>query len=213
MDYRPVRREIFAGRLVEAMVRRGESCATVGAAVGLSAGTISRYCNNLIAKPKTPVVGMIATYLRVPASWLMGYDSPVDGIEAKDVLMVEPRNVPMLGQVAAGAPIYADQQIDCFFQAGAEKADFCLKVKGDSMIGARINDGDIVFIHAQPDVDDGEIAVVLIDDEATLKRVYKMGDRVILRAENPAYPPIELDRRDGKVVRILGKAIAFQGKL
>ena len=209
METRPVKRDIFALRLCEAMARRGESCTSVGAAVGLTAGTISRYCNNLIAKPKAGVVRMIAEYLHAPESWLMGYDTPIDGINAKDVMMVEPRNVPMLGQVAAGAPILADQQIDAYFQADSERADFCLKVKGDSMIGARINDGDIVFIHAQPDVADGEIAVVLVDDEATLKRVYKMGDRVVLRAENPAYPPIELDRRAGKIVRILGKAIAF----
>jgi transcriptional regulator with XRE-family HTH domain len=90
METRPVKRDIFALRLCEAMARRGESCTSVGAAVGLTAGTISRYCNNLIAKPKAGVVRMIAEYLHAPESWLMGYDTPIDGINAKDV-MIEAR--------------------------------------------------------------------------------------------------------------------------
>ncbi len=211
MEKRPVIPEIFAKRLSQMIAERGESCHSVAAAVHLSAGTISRYCNNLIDKPKTAVVRMLAEHLRVDPTWLMGYDAP--HTQAPDLMPVEARRVPMLGQVAAGHPIYADEQHDCYVEANADRADFCLKVKGDSMIGARIYDGDTVFIHAQPDVEDGEIAVVLIDDEATLKRVYKMGDRIILRAENPAYPPMEFCKSDGKVLRILGKAIAFQSKL
>ena len=213
MDNRPVRSDIFAQRLTKLIAERGTSCHAVGRAVNLSGGTISRYCNNMINKPKTAVVRMIADHFRVPVEWLMGYDAPQARSLADGVMPVERRRIPLLGQVAAGQPIYTDEQHDCFVEVGADRADFCLRVKGDSMIGARIYNGDIVFIRAQPDVDDGEIAVVLIDDEATLKRVYKLGDRVILRAENPAYPPMEFRKRDGKVVRILGKAIAFQGKL
>ncbi len=211
MEKRPVIPEIFAKRLSQMIAERGESCHSVAAAVHMSAGTISRYCNKLIDKPKTAVVWMLAEYLRVDPTWLMGYDAPYT--QAADLMPVEARRVPMLGQIAAGRPIYADEQHDCYVEANADRADFCLKVKGDSMIGARIYDGDTVFIHAQPDVEDGEIAVVLIDDEATLKRVYKMGDRIILRAENPAYPPMEFCKSDGKVLRILGKAVAFQSKL
>lgn len=213
MELKPVIPEIFAKRLTQTMAERGLSCHAIGRAVHLSAGTISRYCNNLIDKPKTAVVLMLADFLKVAPEWLMGYESPLESINIAGLQQVEQRLVPMLGNIAAGTPIYADQQHDCYVETGAQKADFCLKVKGDSMIGARIHDGDIVFIHAQPDVEDGEIAVVLVDDEATLKRVYKMGDRVVLRAENPAYPAMEFNRADGKVVRILGKAIAFQGKL
>ena len=213
MENKSVIPEIFAKRLTQLMAERGESCYSIADAVHLSAGTISRYSRNLIDKPKTAVVRMIAEYLRVSPLWLMGHDTPADAALAAGLMPVEAQRLPMLGQVAAGEPIYADEQHDCYVQAGAERADFCLRVKGDSMIGARIFDGDVVFIHAQPDVEDGEIAVVLIDDEATLKRVYKLGDRIILRAENPAYPPMEFCRTDGKTVRILGKAVAFQSKL
>ena len=72
------------------------------------------------------------------------------------------------------------------------------------MIGAEISDGDLVFIKKQSDVDDGEIAAVLIDDEATLKRVYKIADKVQLRADNPHYPPIDLDGTQSVI--ILGRA-------
>ena len=81
------------------------------------------------------------------------------------------------------------------------------------MIGARIYDGDIVFIRKQPDVLDGEIAAVLIEDEATLKRVYKMPNRIQLRAENPAYPPLNFEGIRCKEVHILGKAVAFQSAI
>lgn len=213
MEKRPVKPEEFAKRLTHLLAERGETCRSVADAVHLSAGTISRYCNNLIDKPKMAVVRMLAEYFGVAPEWLMGYETPEQQAHQAGLLPVERRRIPMLGQIAAGQPITADEEHDCYVEADAERADFCLRVKGDSMIGARIYDGDIVFIHAQPDVDDGEIAVVLIDDEATLKRVYKMGDRIILRAENPAYPPMEFCKSDGKILRILGKAIAFQGKL
>ncbi len=213
MEKRPVKPEEFAKRLTNLLAQRGETCRSVADAVHLSAGTISRYCNNLIDKPKMAVVRMLAEYFGVAPEWLMGYETPEQQALHAGLMPVERRRIPMLGQIAAGQPITADEEHDCYVEADAERADFCLRVKGDSMIGARIYDGDIVFIHAQPDVEDGEIAVVLIDDEATLKRVYKLGDRVILRAENPAYPPMEFQKSDGKTLRILGKAIAFQGKL
>ena len=81
------------------------------------------------------------------------------------------------------------------------------------MIGARINDGDIVFIKKQPDVDNGEIAAVLIEDEATLKRVYKEKDSLILQAENPRYAPIVYTAESYAECRILGKAVAFQSDI
>ncbi len=213
MEKRPVIPEIFAKRLTQKIAERGESCHSVGAAVHLSAATISRYCNNLIDKPKTAVVRMLAEHLRVSPEWLMGYDRPEDRAQAAGLMPVEVKQRPVLGQIAAGRPIYAESPSDYYVEENDDRAVFSLKVKGDSMIGARIYDGDTVFIHAQPDVEDGEIAVVLIDDEATLKRVYKVDDRIILRAENPAYPPMEFSKADGKALRILGKAIAFQGKL
>ena len=89
-------------------------------------------------------------------------------------------------------------------------ADFCLKAKGDSMINARIFDGDIVFIRQQPTVNNGEIAAVIIDNEATLKRVYLYDNRLELRPENPTYPVLNYEGEQLDSIRIIGKAVAFQ---
>ena len=122
------------------------------------------------------------------------------------------KKIPLLGTIAAGEPILAEQNIEDYVDIeSAVQADFCLRVKGSSMINAGIQDGDIVFIRKQPDVEDGEIAAVLIDDEATLKRVFKFKGEVQLRAENPKFKPITLN--GDKNVLILGKATYKSSKL
>lgn len=89
-----------------------------------------------------------------------------------------------------------------------------IRVKGDSMINARIFDGDIVFIRRQPDVENGEIAAVQIDgNDATLKRVYKINGNVILRPENPIYSDMVFSKKDMKAVQILGKAVFFKSEV
>lgn len=102
-----------------------------------------------------------------------------------------------------------DTPFESYVELGSNvNADFALRAAGDSMVGAFIRDGDIVFIHRQPTVDDGEIAAVLIDGEATLKRVRHVSGQLLLLPENQAYTPIIASA--GQDVRILGKAIAFQ---
>lgn len=118
----------------------------------------------------------------------------------------------MLGEIACGEPIWAEEDKESYVMADCNiKADFCLKAKGDSMINARINHGDVVFIRQQSIVDNGEIAVVIIDNEATLKRVYfdRANGKLVLSAENPAYPPMVYTGEELNEIRILGKAIYF----
>jgi repressor LexA len=120
------------------------------------------------------------------------------------------KKIPLVGTIACGEPILADQNIEDYVLCPANiNADFSLRCKGDSMIGARIHDGDIVYIRQQPDVENGEIAAVLIEDEATLKRVYKKGSSVILQPENPAYEPLVFVREEINQIRVLGKAVCF----
>ena len=126
---------------------------------------------------------------------------------------IEKRKFPLLGNIACGEPIFANEDFEGYVEAGADiDADFCLRASGDSMIGARIHDGDIVFIKQQPIVDNGQIAAVLIENEATLKRFYydQASDTVQLMAENPSYAPIVKMKSDLNDIRILGRAIAFQ---
>lgn len=105
---------------------------------------------------------------------------------------------------------------DVYVDASAEiQADFVLVAKGDSMTGARIHDGDLVFIRSQPSVENGEIAAVGIGDEATLKRVYWYANKtlLVLRAENPKYADMEFSGEQLADVKIFGKAVCFQSDL
>ena len=116
---------------------------------------------------------------------------------------------------ALGVPVSASD-FSSYTVAGAQiDCDFALRCEGDSMIDARIYDGDVVFIRQQDYVDDGTIAAVLIDDEATLKRVYHLSDgRVELRAANARYAPIILGgENETRSLRILGKAVSFQSNV
>lgn len=118
--------------------------------------------------------------------------------------------VPLIGAIACGAPILAQEHVEDFVDMPAHiRADFALTCKGDSMINARIFDGDIVYIHQQDTVENGEIAAVLIDNEATLKRVRLFDDHISLEPENPQYRPLVLWGEEMNTVRILGKAVAF----
>ena len=126
------------------------------------------------------------------------------------------KKFPMLGEIACGEPIWADEDRESYVMADMDiKADFCLTAKGDSMINARIYDGDIVFIRHQPVVNNGEIAAVIIDNEATLKRVYYYPEqnKLVLNPENPAYEPLVYINEELSTIRILGKAVYFMSAL
>lgn len=181
--------------------------------VKMNKSDLSQYVSGLV-EPGQEKLAILGLALNVNEAWLMGYDVPMDKNSSTNIIPLTTKRVPLLGEIVAGIPKYADEHFQYYIDVeDGINADFCLKVKGDSMINARIYDGDIVFIREQPDVEDGEIAAVLIDDEATLKRVYKMPGRIQLRAENPNYEPINITEEEGKKIKILGKAVAFQSKV
>ena len=121
------------------------------------------------------------------------------------------RQIPLLGAIACGAPILADEHIEDYVDIPKHiHADFALTCKGDSMINARIFDGDIVYIRQQDMVENGEIAAVLNGDgEATLKRVRLFEDHISLEPENPMHRPQTYWNEEMNSVRIIGKAVAF----
>lgn len=162
--------------------------------------------------PSFEMLEAIADYFNVPLSSLVDNASSI----FPDMLPVTIRRVPVLGGAACGEPIYAPGDDTEFLSVDASvSCDFALIAHGDSMIGDRIHDGDIVFIKKQDFVDDGTIAAVLIDDDATLKRVYKLSDgRIELRAANERYRPIFVGGPDDtRTFRVLGKAVAFQSTI
>lgn len=128
--------------------------------------------------------------------------------------MPQMRRIPLLGAIACGVPILATENIDGEIDTPDHiRADFALRCKGDSMINARIFDGDIVYVRQQDSVENGEIAVVLIGEEATLKRVRLFEDHISLEPENPMYKPFVYWNDEMNTVRILGKAVAFTSSL
>lgn len=136
-------------------------------------------------------------------------DMPID-FGGNIIPMPEMRKIPLLGRIACGAPILAEEHIEEYIDIPKNiHADFALTCQGDSMINARIFDGDIVYIRQQDTVESGEIAAILIDNDATLKRIRIYDDHISLEPENPQYRPIVLWGEDMNTVRILGKAIAF----
>lgn len=133
-----------------------------------------------------------------------------------NIIPIETKKFPLLGEIACGKPIVANEEFELYIEAGASiKADFCLRARGDSMIGARIYDGDIVFIRKQEVVENGEIAAVIIDDEATLKRIHfdRESQELLLFAENPNYKTMRFIGEELDHIHILGKAVAFQSDI
>ena len=133
-----------------------------------------------------------------------------------NIFPIEKKKIPLLGDIACGKPIFANEEHESYVLAGTDiKADFCLRAHGDSMTGARIFDGDIVFIQKADIVNNGEIAAVIIEDEATLKRIYYYPNngKLVLNAENPKYEPLVYVGEELNQIHILGKAIAFQSDI
>lgn len=190
---------------------KGLSQVELGKIAGVSDKAVSTWENN-IKTPRVGVIQKLSDYFGVSKSDII---EDVNDIISKydNVSPISKQKIPLLGEIACGKPIYADEHIECYIEAGTNvQADFCLKAKGDSMIGARILDGDIVFIRKQDMVEDGEIAAVIIENEATLKRVYydKENNLLKLVAENPNVATMVYSGEELNQIHILGKAIAFQ---
>ena len=161
-------------------------------------------------------IAIFAKALETTTLWLMGDTEAPPAHKLPSNCLPLPRTVkkPRLGAIACGKPILAVENISEYDEVPADiHCDFTLLCKGDSMIDARILDGDVVYIRQQPVVENGEIAAVRIGDEATLKKVYYNGRRIILRACNPLYADMEYEGEELNDVEILGKAVAFSSMI
>lgn len=197
----------------------GLTLADVADACSVSEATVSRWENGHIANMKRSRIADLAKVLRISPSIIVGTEetpspSPIDNLPSNILPLPQTKKVPMLGAVACGEPIYMDEVRGEYYPMDSSiRADFCLKAQGDSMSGARIYDGDIVFIQSSPEVENGQIAAVAVDDEATLKYFYQYGDTVVLRPANPKYEEMTFERDDMNRLRIFGRAVAFQSAL
>ncbi|MBR3953669.1 MAG: helix-turn-helix domain-containing protein [Oscillospiraceae bacterium] len=183
----------------------------VGDIVGVGKSTVRKWETGEIANMRRDKIAKLAEALHTTPAYLMGWEEEAETPSAENIIPIpNMAKIPLIGKIACGEPITATENLEGFVSAPENiPADFALTCKGDSMIGARILDGDIVLIRQQPDVDDGEIAAVLIDSEATLKRVHKKAGCLILNPANPSYEPIVITGEELADVRIIGKAVYF----
>lgn len=200
-------------RIAELRNKKGLSQAQLGKLVGAAQNTVSNWENNNRI-PDYNMLEMLSNIFDCSVEYIMGKTENESKI--KNIFPIKKKKIPLLGEIACGQPIFADEDRESYVMAGTDiNADFCLKARGDSMIGARIMDGDIVFIKEAPIVNNGEIAAIIIDNEATLKRVYYYPEKakLVLQAENPKYEPLVYIGEELNEIRILGKAIAFQSDI
>lgn len=189
----------------------GMSAETIAQQLGVSPSTIYRYECGDIEKIPGDILAPLAKSLQTTQAWLMGWQDDPSGAIVDNILpMPKMKKVPLLGTIACGEPILAAENLEGLVNMPDDiHANFALRCKGDSMINARVFDGDIVYIRQQDTVENGEIAAVLVDDEATLKRVRLFDDHIVLEPENPMYKPLVYWGEEMNTIRILGKAVAF----
>lgn len=177
-------------------------------AVGVTEATVQRWESGNIKTVRHEKIAKLSEVLKVSPAALMGWEEP---LPSNIMPLPEMKKVPLIGNIACGTPILAEENITDYIDLpGHIRADYALTCRGDSMINAGIRDGDIVYIRKQEAVENGQIAAVLVgDDEATLKRFYLMDGKVTLNAENPAYPPMVYVGEEIRAVHVIGLAIAF----
>lgn len=201
-------------RLRIALQESGKRQTDIAKETKIPISSISQYLSGY-ATPKADRIYLMAKALGVSEAWLLGYDVPKEPTygDACGISGIRRKKIPILNDVVNGKLVYCNEDRESYVDAGTEiDASFCIKFRGDSMTGARINDGDIAFIHAQDTVQNGEIAAIIIDNEVTLKRVYYFPEQhvVILLSDNSSYAPLAYSSKEFDSVNIIGKAIAFQ---
>lgn len=195
--------------------RKGLSQEDLGKLVGVKRAAINKYETGLVVNLRRDMIQKLANALNTTPTVIMGWedeDGNILNLPSNLEKMPSMNQVPLVGQIACGTPILAEENITDYIDLPAHiRADFALTCKGDSMIGAGIQDGDVVYIRQQPEVENGQIAAVIVGDnsEATLKRFYRIGDTVTLNPENPTIAPMVFVGEEINNVRIVGRAVAY----
>jgi repressor LexA len=205
-------------RIRKALSARNMTQSDLCAKAQISKSSLSEYLKGLY-EPKQDKIFALALALNVDPVWLMGFDVPMEKTERSQTTI--PTNglfspLPrmkewrVLGGTACGDPLHMELEETITAPADID-ADYVFRCVGDSMIGARILDGDIVFVKSG-EVENGQIGVVRVEDSYSLKRIYHGEDYLELRSENPMYTPIIL-RGEQINAEIIGRAVCFQSRV
>lgn len=205
---------VIIDRLKKSVVNSGLSYVELEKVTGIPKSTIQRYTSGSTKKIPVDAIGLIAKAVGVSSEFILGFaENDTYGIN-NSLPLARIKAIPLIGTIACGAPLLAEENTEAMLALPEGiNADFALRCKGDSMTGARINNNDIVYIKQQETVENGEIAAVLIDTEATLKRFYRYGNTVVLRAENPSFKEIEYKNEELNSIKVLGKAVCFRSEI
>ena len=192
----------------------GLSAEKVAERLGVSPATIYRYEKGDIEKVPVDIFAELAKILQTTPAYLMGWEEKPEPKKPTIPPGFEPmpkmKKIPLIGSIACGEPITAEQNIEKMVDVPEYiRCDFSLTCHGDSMVDAGIHDKDVVYIRIQPEVENGEIAAVRIDGEATLKRVYYNPGTLTLMPANPAYAPMVYTGPQLEEVHIEGKAVGW----
>lgn len=184
-------KESFFTRFKKTLDGSGLTQSQLSKITGIRASSISDYYNGRYL-PKQDKITLIASALNVSPSWLScTVPEQKDLSKVSNIILPQAVRVPVIGLIAAGTPILAEENIeDYLYMDKSLKIDFCLKVRGDSMIDAGIHDGDIALFKKQPTLENGEIGAIVIENEATLKKVYISDDSLVLQPCNKNYEPL-----------------------
>lgn len=187
--------------------------------IRLGRNDLSQYVSGKVT-PGQEKLTILGLALGVTETWLMGYDVPmerdnnekINSLPHHDFKPVSKRKYKYLGEIACGEPIFADEQYETYIELDSDiHADFVLRAKGDSMINAGIHDGDLLLIRQQNDIDNGDIAVVAVNgDDATLKRVKKQKNAIILQPENPTCETMIFVGKDMEKISIRGRLMQLR---
>lgn len=212
--------KIVGDRITSRRKQLGLTLEDIAQEIGVAKSTIQRYEKGDIATIKLPVIEALANIMRVNPAWLCGKTEDMTPVLPPDAIPYDPakgHRIPILGRIAAGLPIYAEQHIEGYtitdLNGGAEY--FALRVHGDSMNAIGINDGYLIIVRRQAEVENGEIAVVMVGDEdATVKRFYSAGSSVTLmpQSTNPTHQPQFYDLSKTPV-KVLGKVVKVEFSL
>ena len=202
----------FRSRLAQVMAEKNMRAAELSRRTGISKPRLSQYLSGVYI-PKADAICLLAQALEINEGYLLGTS---DSIALEKPVTAKFKALPVVGEIACGAPVFVNEEDDGVVITDIDTdADFCLVAKGDSMKDARICNGDIVFIKKTDVVSNGEIAAVVINDEATLKRVYYYPEsaKLMLIPENSSYEPLVFAGEDLEKIHIIGRAVAFKSDI
>jgi len=175
----------------------------IAKATGVARSTAGKWVNGNIKDMRIDKLENLANVLETSIDWLLGLNEDYSLYDNAEKLPI-PKEVEVICDTVKGRVMNI-----CAKLPGYMNADFAVRFKGDSMINARIFDGDLVFVSVQSKIDNGDICAIIIDNEAVIRRVYKYPNRIELRPENPLFPVMNYEGEDIDKIRIIGKATAF----